>query len=270
MKEMITSVAYRHMPITTLALFAQRVGKVFASASTWSKRARERGWSRRRQRVYPAKPKVGIRASTPNEIWHIDVTVIRLLDGTKMFLHGLIDNFSRRILAWRICEKLNPMTTVAILREAATNLGITPKLATDGGVENVNGDVDALIEDGVIARIIALVEVSYSNSIVEAYWRSLKHQWLFLNSLDNVRALDKLVAFHVEQHNSVMPHSALRGQTPDEEYFGTGNHVPDQLAVARRRARIRRLTVNRAASCDVCGPESAAKSPWLQLRHVDS
>jgi hypothetical protein len=59
-------------------------------------------------------------------------------------------------------------------------------------------------------------EVSYSNSIIEAYWRSLKHQWLFLNELDNVRALEKLVAFHVEQHNSMMPHSAFRGQTPDE------------------------------------------------------
>jgi len=33
--------------------------------------------------VYPAKPKVGIRTNAPNELWHIDVTIIRLLDGTK-------------------------------------------------------------------------------------------------------------------------------------------------------------------------------------------
>ena len=64
-----------------------------------------------------------------------------------------------------------------------------------------NDHVDALIEDGVLSRTLALVEVSYSNSIIEAYWRSLKHQWLFLNSLDNLKALEKLVAFHVEQHN---------------------------------------------------------------------
>lgn len=197
------------------------VGKVFASASTWSKKIRERGWRRPRNRVYPATPKVGIRASTPNEIWHIDVTVIRLLDGTKMFLHGLIDNFSRRILAWRICEKLDPTTTVALLRDAATNLGLTPKRVTDSGVENVNRDVDALIKDGVIRRVLALVEVTYSNSIIEAYWRSLKHRWLFLNSLDNRKSLEKLVTFHVEQHNSTMPHSAFRLQTPDEIYFGT-------------------------------------------------
>ncbi len=68
------------------------------------------------------------------------------------------------------------MNTVAVLLEAAAHIGITPKLVTDSGVENVNGDVDALIEAGVITRILALVEVAYSNSIIEAYWRSLKHE----------------------------------------------------------------------------------------------
>ena len=34
-----------------------------------------------------------------NEMWHIDTTVIGLLDGTRAYLHDAIDNFSRRILA---------------------------------------------------------------------------------------------------------------------------------------------------------------------------
>jgi putative transposase len=137
MKAMVTSDEYRHMPLTTLAVYAQRMGKVFASASTWCKKIRERGWRRPRKRVYPAKPKVGIRATKPNEYWHIDVTVIRLLDGTKVFLHGVIDNFSRRILAWRICKRLSPTTTVAVLREAAAGVGIKPTLVADSGVENL-------------------------------------------------------------------------------------------------------------------------------------
>ncbi len=227
MKEMATSDDYRHMPLSTLAVYAQRVGRAFASVSTWSKKVRERNWRRPRKRVYPAKPKVGVRASAPNQIWHLDDTVIRLLDGTKVFLHGVIDNFSRRILVWRIGEKLDPTTTVAILREAAVHIGVAPTLVTDSGVENVNRDVDALIKDGVVRRVLALVEVSYSNSIVEAYWRSFKNQWLFLNSLDNLRALEKFVSFDVEQHNSVMPHSALRGQTPNEVYFDAGKRVAE-------------------------------------------
>ena len=44
------------------------------------------------------------------------------------------------------------------------------------------------------------------------------------------------VRFYVEQHNTVIPHSAFRGQTPDEMYFGTGAAVPDQLAEATMRS----------------------------------
>ena len=159
---------------------------------------------------------------------------------------------------------------MAILREAAAGIGITPKLVTDSGVENKNCEVDALVTDGVINRVLALVEVAYSNSIIEAYWRSLKHEWLFLNSLDSVNAVEKLVRFHVEQHNSVMPHSAFRGQTPDEMYFDTGGHVSDELAAARRRARRERMAANRSVSCSTCAPKTRVKSDSVQLRPADS
>ena len=270
MKEMVTSKKYRHMPLSTLAIYAKRVGRVFASVSTWSKKVREHGWKRPRRRVYPSKPKVGVRASKSNEFWHLDATAIRLLDGTKVFLHAVVDNFSRRILAWRLCERLTPTTTVAILREAAAGIGITPTLVADSGIENVNGDVDALVDVGVVDRVLALVEVAYSNSIVEAYWRSLKHEWLFLNSLHNASELEKLVAFHVEQHNSVMPHSAFDGQTPDEIHYGRGDHVPSALAVARTKARQKRLAANRAQLCSICAPGNRVNSPGVQVHRAGS
>ena len=40
-KEMVTSDEYRHIPTGTLAMFAQRLGKVFASPSTWHRRIPE-------------------------------------------------------------------------------------------------------------------------------------------------------------------------------------------------------------------------------------
>jgi len=86
------------MPLRTLSLYAQRVGRVFASATTWARLIRERAWRRPRFRVHPAKSTVGIRASAPNETWHIDVSVLKLLDGTKAYIHAIIDNFSRKIL----------------------------------------------------------------------------------------------------------------------------------------------------------------------------
>src|SRR5580658_5106960 len=95
---MVQSTEHRHMSIRGLALHAQRIGKVFAHPATWGKLIRERGWGRPRLRLYPAKPKVGLRTTAPNEAWHIDVTIIRLLDGTKAYVHAVIDNFSRKVL----------------------------------------------------------------------------------------------------------------------------------------------------------------------------
>ena len=73
------------MPLHTLARYGQRVGRVFASVTTWRRLVRERGWRRPRTRVYPAKPTIGVRATRPNEYWHIDVTVIRLITGVKVY-----------------------------------------------------------------------------------------------------------------------------------------------------------------------------------------
>ena len=46
-----------------------------------------------------------MRASKPDEIWHIDTSSVRLVDGTKVWLHAVIDEFSRKILAWRVAER---------------------------------------------------------------------------------------------------------------------------------------------------------------------
>jgi len=125
-KETVESDDHRHSSLRGLALHAQRIGRVVASPSTWSRLVRECGWRRPRRRVCPAKPKVGIRADAPNELWHIDVTIIRLLDGSEAYLHAVIDNFSRRILAWTLEERLGAGRKCRILLEAGRHLSTHP------------------------------------------------------------------------------------------------------------------------------------------------
>ena len=72
MRDLATSADYRHVPTSTLAILAQRLGKIFASPSTWLRHVRERGWRRPRKRVHPAKPTEGIRTNKPDGLWHID------------------------------------------------------------------------------------------------------------------------------------------------------------------------------------------------------
>ena len=253
--DLVTSDEYRHVPTGTLALVAQRIGKVFASASTWYRLVRANKWRRPRQRVHPAKPKVGIRASRPNEIWHVDTTLIRLLDGSRAYLHAVVDNFSRRILAWKVTEKFDPGTTAEILLTASKGADHgKPMLLADGSVENCNGAVDELIKSGLLKRVLARTEITFSNSLIESWWRVLKHQWLYLNTLDTVSTVEKLVRFYVQEHNTRLPHSAFHGQTPDEMYFKTGDNIPKQLEAARQEARQARAEANRKRTCSTCEP----------------
>jgi hypothetical protein len=102
--------------------------------------------------------------------------------------------------------------------------------------------------------------------MIEAWWRSLKHQWLFLHSLDSVATIRRLVAFYVHERNHVLPHSAFRGQTPDEMYFGTGDVVPADLTSRAAAARRARVAVNRSAACETCPSLNAAGPPAADSR----
>jgi putative transposase len=77
--------------------------------------------------VHPAKPKTGLRTTRANEMWHIDTTVIRLLDGTRAYLHAVIDNFSRRILAWRVAGTFAPINSVTVLPLAPERRELAPE-----------------------------------------------------------------------------------------------------------------------------------------------
>jgi len=108
------------------------------------------------------------------------------------------------------------------------------------------------MDDGVVRRVLAQVEVSFSNSMIEAFWRSLRHQWLYLHSLESFEHLEQLIGFYVREHNTQMPHHAFGGQTPDAIYFGRADGVEDHLAAARHQARRARMEANRGESCRAC------------------
>ena len=93
--------------------------------------------------------------------------------------------------------------------------------------------------------------------MIESWWRSLKHQWLYLHTLDSVTTVRKLVEFYVEQHNTVMPHAAFNGLTPDEVYFGRDDGIVEMLVEQRAAARKERVRTNREVNCPGCQPAAS-------------
>jgi hypothetical protein len=63
---------------------------------------------------------------------------------------------------------------VAVLLDAsraAVPLETTPVVLADAGIDSVNAQVDALISAGVPRRMLVLMELKFSNSMIEACWR---------------------------------------------------------------------------------------------------
>ena len=95
-----------------------------------------------------------------------------------------------------------------------------------------------LLEDlSSLSRLLAQVDIVYSNSLIEAFWRPLKHAWLFLNTLDSTAAVRRLVAFYVRGHNEKIPRAVLGARTPDEMYFGLEEDLPERLSEHRKSAQ---------------------------------
>jgi putative transposase len=62
------------------------------------------------------------------------------------------------------------------LRGSGGSLTGRPLRYTDSGIENVNGVVYATLFSACLDRVLAQVDLSFSNLMIEAFWRSLKER----------------------------------------------------------------------------------------------
>lgn len=95
----------------------------------------------------------------------------------------------------------------------------------DGGSEN-KGLVDKFIDekDSNIRKLVALTDIRFSNSMVEAVNKRMKYDFLFRTKLQNYEQTKRYLNYSVKQYNN-KPHSALYGLTPMEVFNGT---LPDK------------------------------------------
>jgi putative transposase len=257
-RDYATSDSLSHYSVMALSWSAKKAGDVFASATAWSKVIKRLKLRRPGKRVYPAKPKIGIRASAPNRIWHLDLTVIKLVDGTRAFIQCVIDNYSRYVVAHSVSLSYGGRQTKELLESALIHAKTLtgakrPLVFVDSGTENLNSDVEELIELEMIDRIIAGIEVDFSNSMVEALFRRLKHAYLYMQNLTSFNTLVSKTNYYLEEHNNHIPHSALSGATPIEIFLEswTDDKIED-IQNLYNEARRNRMQVNRRASCGVC------------------
>ena len=204
------------------------------------------------------RKKVSFRATSPNQAWHADVTVIRTLDGIKHYCYLVVDNFSRKILAWRVSRELSANIRVATLREAAQPLLEAQHrgdldLIVDGGSENNNSVFTAFISDTCIPihKCVALRDIHFSNSIVEAVTKVVKYRYLFPKHLPDGEALMAAVESAIVDYNDCRPHGSLHGLPPTEAYQGIEKETM-RTSEKLKAAQKDRIGQNRRNRCPKC------------------
>jgi putative transposase len=259
MKRFVTGKQYAHISVASLHLLAQRRGELFCAIDTWYKYIRCYEW-KRPWRVKKFKiRKEGVRAGRPNEIWHIDVSVVNIRPGFKLYIQAVIDNFSRFVLAWRVTETIGAVETIETLKQAKENasnfLGICEdtNIFMDPGTENRNRKVQTYITSVNLTRTLARVEVSYSNSMIEGLFRQLKNNFLYHQGIRSIEDLRRKVAFYLKQHNEVIPRASQSGGVPKEVFISSWGASQIELLEERKiRAHLFRRKNNLAPSCGVC------------------
>ena len=282
MKKFITSKKYAHISIASLHLLAQRTGELFCSLATWYKYVHfwewKRPWTRNEKKII----KIGIRATRSNEIWHLDVTVVNIRPGVKLYIQAVIDNFSRFVLAWQVTEEISAENTVKVLslarQKALKLLGTddTTNVMMDPGSENKNAEVLRFISSKNLIRTLAQVDIHYSNSMIERLFNSLKNQYLYHQGIHTIQDLTRKVAFYFNQHNNVIPLSVHRGGKPAEVFISSWNEATlNQLQQDKEQAFLARLKKNQEPACSVCpdlnlGTDMLTKNSAVEVHRSES
>ena len=259
MKKFVTSKKFAHISVSSLHLLAQRSNELFCSVDTWYKYIRcfewQRPWVIHKKRIQ----KKGIRATRSNEIWHIDVTVVNIRPGYKLYIQAVIDNFSRFVLAWTITEEVNAKNTVETLtlakKRAAELLDTkdSTNVMMDPGTENKNEKVLQFITSKNLMRKLARVDIHYSNSMIESLFRMLKNNYLYHQGIHNIEDLTRKADFYFREHNNVIPLAAHRGGRPAEIFVSSwGEQERNELQSNKESAFMNRKKKNLQPSCGIC------------------
>lgn len=259
MHSLLSDHRYVMWPIKSVAYYAGKKDIIKAHINTWYKYARllaiERVSFKKKSRTYPE----GIRAEKPDQVWHADVTQLRMGDGQTAYIYLVVDNFSRFILSWRISHKLCAKTRLETFKEAFVRSKqkgrkrIKTNLIVDGGTENNNKTVEAYLQENpkAIDKQIALKDILKSNAMAEYTNRVMKYEYLLVRPINQLKHLGQVMYHSVQNFNCIRPHGALLGLTPAEAYLGrTVDLAQEKLLM--REAALTRIDWNRTHNCNGC------------------
>jgi len=155
----------------------------------------------------------------------------------------VLDDFSRYILAWKLCTTMSATDVSDTLKVALRGSGLNqvkvlhrPRLLSDNGPSYVSSELGKWLEDNGIRHIRSRPYHPMTQGKIERYHRSMKNRIL----LDNYYLpgqLEQSIEEFVRYYNNCRYHESLDNLTPADVYFGRGQ------AILERREKIKRKTI---------------------------
>ena len=156
-------------------------------------------------------------ASSPNHIWGIDLTYIRLAKGW-MYLVAILDWFSRFVVAWELDQTLELDFVLAAVDRALSQA--TPLIwnSDQGSHFTSPRYLDRLLKRAIQVSMDGKGR-ALDNVFTERLWRSVKYEEVYLADYESPRAAHRGLSAYFEFYNHRRLHQSLAYRTPAEVYF---------------------------------------------------
>jgi transposase InsO family protein len=153
----------------------------------------------------------------------------------------VLDDFSRYIVAWKLCTTMSAADVTATLELAlqASELdqadpGRRPRLLSDNGPSYVASDLTEWLEDQGMQHTRGKPYHPMTQGKIERWHLSLKSR-ILLENYFLPGDLKRAVADFVDHYNHRRYHESLDNLTPADVYFGRGARILEQRREIKRR-----------------------------------
>jgi transposase InsO family protein len=178
-----------------------------------------------------------------NQLWQTDFTYLKVTGWGWFYLSTVLDDFSRYIVAWKLCATMGADDVTDTLEIALQASGLDdvppqrrPRLLSDNGPSYVACDLSDWLESQGMKHTRGKPYHPMTQGKIERWHLSLKSR-ILLENYYLPGDLERAVADFVEHYNHRRYHESLDNLTPADIYFGRGSRI------LRRREEIKRKTI---------------------------
>ncbi len=186
-----------------------------------------------------------------NELWQTDFTYFKIINWGWYYLLSVLDDYSRYIIAWKLCTTMKTTDVKMVLEMALKKTGVTrvnvynrPRLLSDNGSCFISSELKDYLYSNEMVHIRSKPYHPMTQGKIERYHRSMKNLVL----LDNYYSPEKLsnqIGRWVEYYNNHRYHESLDNVTPKDRYYGTDREVLKQRKITKLKTMKLRRSINR-------------------------